>query len=156
MNCGPAWRIGGDVLVTQRGTLGQVGLIPLDSAFDRYVLSQSQMKISVDSAVASSEFVYNQFRSPETTDRFISQAMSSGVPHVNLTLLREFELLLPPRALVEAFTKQVRCLDAQAWGLRRQADRLAAVRDLLLPRLVTGRIDVSSLDLDAAAEASVA
>jgi type I restriction enzyme S subunit len=28
-------------------------------------------------------------------------------------------------------------------------DRLAAMRDLLLPKLVTGQIDVSSLDLDA-------
>jgi type I restriction enzyme S subunit len=37
----------GDILVTQRGTLGQVGLIPPSARFDRYLLSQSQMKMGV-------------------------------------------------------------------------------------------------------------
>jgi len=32
--------------------------------------------------------------------------------------------------------------------LRESAERLAAIRDLLLPKLVTGEIDVSDLDLD--------
>jgi hypothetical protein len=31
-------------------------------------------------------------------------------------------------------------------------ERLAMMRDLLLPRLVTGQIDVSSLDIDAVVE----
>ena len=35
-------------------------------------------------------------------------------------------------------------------------DELAALRDLLLPKLVTGQIDVSHLDLDALVEAAVA
>ena len=37
-----------------------------------------------------------------------------------------------------------------------QAVSLASMRDLLLPKLVTGQIDVSSLDLDALVEGSVA
>ncbi|MCA1695130.1 MAG: restriction endonuclease subunit S, partial [Actinobacteria bacterium] len=78
----------GDIVVTQRGTLGQVGLISDRSRFDRYLLSQSQMKITVDSAKSASEFVYAQLRSKASTDRFIAQAMTSGVPHVNLALLR--------------------------------------------------------------------
>jgi type I restriction enzyme S subunit len=36
------------------------------------------------------------------------------------------------------------------------ADRLASLRDLLLPRLVTGAIDVSKVDLDALIEKSAA
>jgi type I restriction enzyme S subunit len=142
----------GDVIVTQRGTLGQIGLIPADSNFDRYVLSQSQMKITVDSAKTSAEFVYAQMREPETTERFIAQAMSSGVPHVNLTLLRNFELLVPSRELQVAFTDCTQPMDLEAWALRREAATLTAVRSLLLPALVTGQIDVSSLDLDSVLE----
>ena len=37
-----------------------------------------------------------------------------------------------------------------------RADRLASMRDLLLPKLVTGQIDVSALDLDALVEEAVA
>ena len=47
----------GDVLVTQRGTVGQVGLIPMDAPFKRYLLSQSQMKLTVDPARAEARFV---------------------------------------------------------------------------------------------------
>jgi type I restriction enzyme S subunit len=48
----------GDVVFTQRGTLGQVGLIPTESRFSRYLISQSQMKLSVDPAKADARFVY--------------------------------------------------------------------------------------------------
>ncbi len=139
----------GDVIVTQRGTLGQVGLIPRRARFDRYLLSQSQMKITVDGGQATAEFVYAQFRTSETTRRFIAQAMSSGVPHVNLALLREFEILVPPLAIQTAFTEVVAPVSAQVLNLSEQRRVLESIRDLLLPKLVTGQIDVSNLDLDA-------
>jgi len=49
----------GDVIVTQRGTIGQVGLVPDAPPYDRYLLSQSQMKISPDPAKADAEFLYS-------------------------------------------------------------------------------------------------
>lgn len=146
----------GDVVVTQRGTLGQVGLIPAASAFDRYVLSQSQMRIQVDRTRTTSEFVYSQMRSPETTDRFVAQAMVSGVPHVNLTLLREFELLVPPHVLQLRFTDHARALHSESWALKRAAASLTSIRDRLLPKLVTGQVDVSRLDLDELVEVASA
>src|ERR1035437_6807504 len=56
----------GDVVFTQRGTLGQVGLIPAESQFSRYLISQSQMKLSVNPAKADAKFVYYFFRHPDT------------------------------------------------------------------------------------------
>lgn len=139
----------GDVVITQRGTLGQVGLIPAMSRFDRYIVSQSQMKFTVDGRTTTPEFVYAQFCTTATTERFIAQAMSSGVPHVNLKLLREFELLTPPIALQLKFTDAAREFGAQAHRLHSQIEVLGQLRDVLLPKLVTGEIDVSGLDLDA-------
>ncbi|MGI9021550.1 MAG: restriction endonuclease subunit S [Solirubrobacterales bacterium] len=85
----------GDVIVTQRGTLGQVGLVPLDQPYERFLLSQSQMKISVDPAIADSEFLYFALSAPATKQRLINYAMTAGVPHVNLATLRAFELTVP-------------------------------------------------------------
>ena len=48
----------GDVVFTQRGTLGQVGLIPKEPRFPRYVISQSQMKLTVNPEKAEAQFVY--------------------------------------------------------------------------------------------------
>ena len=35
----------GDIVITHRGTLGQIVFIPQDSKYDRYVISQSQFRV---------------------------------------------------------------------------------------------------------------
>lgn len=86
----------GDLIFTQRGTLGQVGLIPQNANFQRYVISQSQMKLTVDPTKADALFVYYFFRHPMTVEAVQRRAITSGVPHINLGILRDFELPLPP------------------------------------------------------------
>ena len=85
----------GDIVVTQRGTLGQVGFLPLEGPYDCYVISQSQMKLSVDRTKADPRFIYWYFRLPAVRKTFENLGSSSGVPHINLETFRSFELLLP-------------------------------------------------------------
>jgi type I restriction enzyme S subunit len=86
----------GDLVFTQRGTLGQVGIIPRGCGYDRFVISQSQMKLTVDESKADPHFLYCYFRAPDTIHTIESLAFSSGVPHINLDILRHFEVRLPP------------------------------------------------------------
>ncbi len=86
----------GDIVFTQRGTLGQVGMIPSDARFDRYVVSQSQMKLTVDPQIADARFVYAYFRSPRALEFIQQNAIATGVPHINLGILREFPVPVPP------------------------------------------------------------
>ena len=85
----------GDLVFTQRGTLGQVGLIPVDAKFEKYVISQSQMKLTVDPEVADPRFVYFFFRLPATVQKVVNHALTSGVPHINLGILKAFAITLP-------------------------------------------------------------
>jgi type I restriction enzyme, S subunit len=124
----------GDVIVTQRGTIGQVGLIPTDAPYSRYLLSQSQMKITVDPAVADREFLYFALRSPDATDALKRQAITAGVPHINLAMLRGFRVLVPPLAaqrriaavlsafdeLIEINERRIELLDYLARSLYRE------------------------------------
>lgn len=86
----------GDIVFTQRGTLGQVGLIPREAKFARYIISQSQMKLTVDEAQANPWFVYYFFRHPGTVQTIKNHALTSGVPHINLGILKSFQMPLPP------------------------------------------------------------
>ncbi len=86
----------GDVVFTQRGTLGQVALIPLSARFSRYVISQSQMKLTPDSSKIDSRFLYYYFRAPKTINRLLSETQATGVPHINLGILKRFPVMLPP------------------------------------------------------------
>jgi len=86
----------GDVVFTQRGTLGQVGIIPRCSPYSRFVISQSQMKITVDKGRVDPYWLFYAFRNPVIQQEMINRASTSGVPHINLAVLREFKLRLPP------------------------------------------------------------
>jgi type I restriction enzyme S subunit len=86
----------GDLLFTQRGTLGQVGLIPEDSRYDRYVVSQSQMKLTVDTTRVDARFVYQYFRLPSTVEGILNRTITAGVPHINLGILKGLEVPCPP------------------------------------------------------------
>jgi type I restriction enzyme S subunit len=86
----------GDLIVTQRGTLGQIAEIPRNSAYTRYVISQSQMKLTVNEDLASPRYLYHYYRSPIATACLNRRIQATGVPHINLAILKEFPVPLPP------------------------------------------------------------
>ncbi|HMP71883.1 MAG TPA: restriction endonuclease subunit S [Kiritimatiellia bacterium] len=85
----------GDIVFTQRGTLGQVAIVP-KKGVDRYLISQSQMKLTVDAEKADTVFLYYVFTSAEQQDYIRQNAIQTGVPHTNLGILRNTPLTLPP------------------------------------------------------------
>ena len=86
----------GDLVFTQRGTLGQIGLIPKNSPYKRFVISQSQMKLTINEDKADSKFIYYYFCLPSTVEMIQNLALSSGIPHINLDILRKFKVTYPP------------------------------------------------------------
>jgi type I restriction enzyme S subunit len=84
-----------DIVFTQRGTLGQVCLVP-EGAFDRYLISQSQMKLTVDRAAADPLFFYYVFRCEQQQNYIRQHSIQTGVPHTNLGILRRTPVPLPP------------------------------------------------------------
>lgn len=109
----------GDVVFTQRGTLGQVGIVPADH--DRYVISQSQMRLRVDPAKADPRFVYYQFRSPAMVDAIRNSAITTGVPHINLGILGSLPIVIPPLAAQIAIADVLSALDDKIAGNERAA-----------------------------------
>lgn len=132
----------GDVIFTQRGTLGQVSVVPVDGP-EIYVVSQSQMKLSVDRSVADPMFVYYVFTSAVQKQYMVQQAIRTGVPHTNLGILREATLRLPPIVEQRAIADILGALDDRIESNRRVAlfaraciDGLTfALRDLPLTAL---------------------
>lgn len=86
----------GDIIFTQRGTLGQVAQIPECARHSRYVISQSQMKLTVDPARACPRFVYHYYRSVKARAYLEQNTLATGVPHINLSILKRLPVPLPP------------------------------------------------------------
>src|SRR5580765_2322516 len=87
----------GDLVFTHRGTLGQVGLIP-EQLFPRYVVSQSQMKLTCNKNKALPEYIYYFFKSPVGQSALLANTSQTGVPAISrpVTSLKAIQLQLPP------------------------------------------------------------
>jgi type I restriction enzyme S subunit len=86
----------GDLIFTQRGTMGQIAQIPPTARYGRYLISQSQMKLTVDEAKANPRYLYFYYRSPIAAAYLKRRVVATGVPHINLEILKRFPVLLPP------------------------------------------------------------
>jgi type I restriction enzyme S subunit len=85
----------GDMVFTQRGTLGQVAIIPENATYSEFVVSQSQMKATLDPTKANKAFYYYFFSSQAVVSTILNMTSSSGVPHINLGILKDFEVPVP-------------------------------------------------------------
>ena len=134
----------GDLIFTQRGTLGQVCRIPLKSRFPRYVLSQSQMRVSVDERRVNPDYLLAYFRSPRALKLIEVMTIGTGVPHLNLGILRTFPVPVPSLEEQCAIVRHLSSTDAR---IESELQSLTALRDLrsgLISVLLSGEIRFAS------------
>ena len=120
----------GDVVFTQRGTLGQVSLVPTEP-YERYVLSQSQMKLAPDPSKADSLFLYYVFSSEGQQGYIRRNAVQSGVPHTNLAFLRSTPIRLPPVDEQRAIAGVLGALDDRIELNRRMNETLDTITEAM-------------------------
>ena len=68
-------------------------------------------------------------------------------PKISQANLNKVSVVIPSEAELSAFNSIVQPIFAQIRNLRAETARLAATRDTLLPRLMSGELDVSELNL---------
>ena len=86
----------GDIVITHRGTLGQIVFIPQDSKYDRYVISQSQFRVRCNDKVLPEYLVY-YFHTPRGQHKLLSNASQVGVPALARpsSTFQQIEVVLP-------------------------------------------------------------
>ena len=70
----------GDVIITHRGTLGQIVYIPFDSKYERYVISQSQFRLKLNHNIIRPDFLVYFFHTRLGQHRILMNASQVGVP----------------------------------------------------------------------------
>jgi len=103
-----------DIVFTADGSIGQVGLIPRDSKFDKYIISNKQLRVRLNQKKADPLFVYYWLSSKRMIQYLEGMNNGGAVPLINLGIIRKVPVPLPE------FTIQ-----------RRIADILSAYDDLI-------------------------
>jgi len=95
------------------------------------------------------EFVYLIARSDAFRDNAIkSMSGATGRQRVRETCFATFEFPHPPQGLLQLFHDRVYSIFAAIQTLDQQNANLRQTRDLLLPRLISGEVDVENLDIN--------
>ncbi|HJX51963.1 MAG TPA: restriction endonuclease subunit S [Polyangia bacterium] len=98
------------------------------------------------------EMVYLLAREPSFRDHAIkSMSGASGRQRVQEKCFATYLVAAPPREVARTFSALASPLFRQVYVLAKRNDILRDTRDLLLPRLISGEIDVSSLPAEPAA-----
>ena len=85
-----------DIVFTAAGSIGQVGMIPPDSRYEKYVISNKQLRVRLDRSKANPNFVYAWLSSPLMV-RYLENMNNGGaVPLLNLGIVRKVPVPLPP------------------------------------------------------------
>jgi type I restriction enzyme S subunit len=136
----------GDVVITHRGTLGQVGQIPDQSRFPRYVVSQSQMLLSANRQRVAPQYIYYYLRSELGQQALLANTSQTGVPAIArpTTSLRAIRLLAPPAAVTWEFERLLRPSMDKRNTLASESLLLSEILGGLLPRMMARGVHVTA------------
>lgn len=139
----------GDIVFTHAGNIGQVAMIPEGCDYPKYVLSQRQFYLRCNKEKILPEYVTLFFHSAEGQHELLSYANQTGVPSLAqpASNLKKIALPVPPIRVQEEWAILVRPIIAYYQRNRLESRSLVALRDTLLPKLMSGEIDVSDIQL---------
>jgi type I restriction enzyme S subunit len=127
----------GDVIMSLTGNVGRVCLVYGDD----YVLNQRVVKLAAKELIDQS-FIYALVRDKQMLT--ILENLSNGTAQQNLSPIKMGELLIryPSSNLRESFDKKVSPMIEMICKLNIQNTKLREARDILLPKLMNGQIEV--------------
>lgn len=101
-----------DLVFTHRGTIGQVGIIP-HGEYPKYLVSQSQMRLTVNKDYLDPRFLYYFFKSSIGQYELLKNRSQVGVPAIAspTTSLKEVEISIPSLATQRRIAEILSALD---------------------------------------------
>lgn len=124
-------------MTQDRRTVGSVALIPKINGVS--VISADLIKI--DSQIDNS-FLYAMFKHGNVS-KYISQfANGANVLHLRPQAVLNIKITLPPQDMIDRYVKFVKPLFEEIENLNQHNENLVKQRDMLLPRLMSGKLEI--------------
>lgn len=135
----------GDVVFTIAGTLGRFALID-DSVLPANT-NQAVAIIRVDAKKILPEYIYTCFIGGWHTDYYTKRVQQAVQANLSLTTIKSLPIPVLDKGEMDEYLRLILPIIKAIKGNEAQNENLAMLRDSLLPKLMSGEIDVSNIQL---------
>jgi len=127
----------GDILLSLTGNVGRVCFV----YGGKYLLNQRVAKLKPKNE-KDRAFCYFLFRQASVQNQLINMAKGSAQPNLSPVETGKIQFCIPPREILDNFSKLASPIYQRLIKNVNENQKLAALRDLLLPKLMNGKIKV--------------
>jgi type I restriction enzyme S subunit len=125
----------GDILISNIGTVGSICVVDYDREF-----SVKNVIILKPMCIIKTAYLYFLMTSSILQDTLSAQSSGASQQFIGLTFMRRFKIMIPNESLLEMFAEKITPILMGQQKLHKQSQNLARQRDLLLPRLMSGKM----------------
>jgi len=130
----------GDIVISKTGTLGLLGI--MTDIYDEAVLVSRLAKISIDENKIGRYYLF-LFLKLLYKEKYWDQISSgSTMPIINLGHIKSKEIIIPDKETLDKFETILETLYNSIFEHLLESQTLSAIRDSLLPKLMSGKIRV--------------
>ena len=134
-----------DILFSIAGAIGRVTTIP-----KRFLPANTNQALAIIRPSDSSftTYLYRTLRSSEFLNYSLERVVQTAQANVSLSVLSSAPVIMPMEEVLDDFSKHLIPITNLVDRLREKNTNLRQTRDLLLPKLISGEIDVAEFDID--------
>lgn len=134
--------------VTQSAdVIGRAAMVRETSRFRTLVASQDTMIVRPRDRMTTRSYLYLLCRDAAFVSHSLSHTRGTTVLHLGSQAIPSFRFCEPPRALVQKFDEIAGNVLLRAQDAQYESEILAGLREMLLPRLMTGSIAMTPLQV---------
>ena len=128
-----------DILITSVGTIGVSYLV---DGHEFYFKDGNLTWIKSGSNKALSLFLFQWLNSQSGKQQLLQSTIGTSQSALTIENLKKIKLLVPTKALIEDYYQKAHFMLEQKSALQMNNRNLAVQRDMLLPRLISGKLEV--------------
>ena len=137
----------GDLLIAMTGaTIGKFAMVPYSS--ETLLVNQRVGKFFLgNKPVEKLPFIYCTLKQPDVYYEIVNRGQGSAQPNISGSDIMSIPCVIPSKEAIDEFN----CINQPLFDLiisnQRENQQLSKIRDTILPKLMSGELDVSDIDL---------
>lgn len=136
----------GDLLIAMTGaTIGKFAMVPYSS--DTLLVNQRVGKFFLgNNPIEKLPFMYCTLKQPDVYCEIVNRGQGSAQPNISASEIISIPCVIPSKEAINKFNETIQPLFDLIISNQRENHQLSTLRDSLLPKLISGELDVSNID----------